>query len=235
LKRHEAKSNSIFIGHAEFKGKDIPIGIPLSNPEETYKGYVAMGGMGSGKDTMIQSFVTEASLNHNISFVVIDQVNKEGLQGMANGIRDCLPLEKVIDIDLSDENFLPPLDLTEVMEKLGRKGSDRFANELIDFFGDLESMGQSRKILRAFAQASNGSLYNIKRLLENEPFRVETAKKLRNENKKRLAEEIEKYLSEYELVEKRNNKGEVTSSDMKCTKDGQKSLDGKARVPSITD
>jgi hypothetical protein len=46
LKRHEAKSNSIFIGHAEFKGKDIPIGIPLSNPEETYKGYVAMGGMG---------------------------------------------------------------------------------------------------------------------------------------------------------------------------------------------
>ncbi|MBT2744179.1 ATP-binding protein [Bacillus sp. ISL-77] len=227
LKSHEVNSNSILIGHAEYKGKDIPIGIPLGNPEETYKGYVAMGGMGSGKDTMIQNFVTEASLKHNISFVVIDQVNKEGLQGMANGIRDCLPPEKIIDIELSDDNYLPPLDLTEVMEKLGRKGADRFANELIDFFGDLESMGQSRKILRAFAQASNGSLYNIKRLLESEPFRAETARKLREEGKKRLAEEIEKYLSEYELVEKRNSKGEVTSSDMKCTKDGQKSLDGK--------
>lgn len=224
----ETKSNGILIGHAEFKGKDIPIGIPLSNPEETYKGYVMMGGMGSGKDTAIQNFVTEASKNNNIAFVIIDQVNKDGLQGMANGIRDSLPPEKVIDIDLSDEDYLPPLDLTEVMEKIGRKGADRFANELIDFFGDVESMGQSRKILRAFAQASNGSLYNIKRLLEDESFRADTAKRLRNENKKRIAEEIEQYLSVYELVEKKNTKGEVTSSEMKCTKDGQKSLDGKA-------
>lgn len=226
----ETKSNGILIGHAEFKGKDIPIGIPLSNPEETYKGYVMMGGMGSGKDTAIQNFVTEASKNNNIAFVIIDQVNKDGLQGMANGIRDSLPPEKVIDIDLSDEDYLPPLDLTEVMEKIGRKGADRFANELIDFFGDVESMGQSRKILRAFAQASNGSLYNIKRLLEDESFRADTAKRLRNENKKRIAEEIEQYLSVYELVEKKNTKGEVTSSEMKCTKDGQKSLDGKANA-----
>ncbi|WML44100.1 ATP-binding protein [Neobacillus sp. PS3-40] len=228
LKIHELKSNSILVGHSEFKGKEYPIGIPLSNPEETYKGYVATGGMGSGKDTFIQNFVTEAAINHNISFVVIDQVNKEGLQGMANGIRDSLPPEKVIDIDLSDENYLPPLDLTEVMEKLGRKGADRFANELIDFFQDLEGMGQSRKILRTFAQASNGSLYNIKRLLEEESFRKETAQRLRNEGKRRVAEEIEKFISENELVEKRNTKGEVTSSDWKCTKDGQKSLDGKA-------
>ncbi|SDM16747.1 hypothetical protein [Bacillus sp. OK048] len=228
LKRKSVKSNGIFIGHAELKGKEYPIGIPLSNPEETYKGYVAMGGMGSGKDTFIQNFVTEASLNHNIGFVVIDQVNKEGLQGMANGIRDSLPPEKIIDIDLSDENYLPPLDLTEVMEKIGRKGADRFANELIDFFGDVESMGQSRKLLRVFAQASNGSLYNIKRLIEEEAFREETAKRLRNEGKSRIAEEIEKYLSTYELVEKKNNKGEITSSEMKCTRDGQKALDGKA-------
>jgi hypothetical protein len=184
--------------------------------------------MGSGKDTAIQNFVVEGSLNHNISFIAIDQVNKEGLQGMANGIRDSLPPEKIIDIDLSDENYLPPLDLTEIMTKIGRKGADRFANELIDFFGDVESMGQSRKILRAFAQASNGSLYNIKRLLEEESFRAETAKRLREEGKPRIAEELEKYLSEYELVEKKNSKGEITSSDWKCTKDGQKTLDGKA-------
>jgi len=187
-----------------------------------------MGGMGSGKDTFIQNFVTEASLNHNISFVVIDQVNKDGLQGMANGIRDSLPPERIIDIDLSDETYLPPLDLTEVMAKIGRKGADRFANELIDFFGDVESMGQSRKILRAFAQASDGSLYNIKRLIEEEPFREETAKRLRKEGKPRLAEEIEKYLSQFELVEKKNNKGEITSSEMKCTRDGQKAIEGKA-------
>jgi hypothetical protein len=220
--------NGILVGHAELKGQDLPIRIPLNNPEETYKAYVPMGGMGSGKDTFIQNFVVDASLKKNISFVIIDQVNKEGLQGMANGIRDCLPSEKIVDLDLSDEDYLPPLDLTEVMAKLGRKGADRFANELIDFFGDVENMGQSRKVLRAFAQASNGSLYNIKRLLEEESFRAFTAKRLRDEGKVRIAEEIEKYLSEYELKEKKNAKGEVVSSEMVCKKDGQKSLDAKA-------
>jgi hypothetical protein len=228
LKKKKVKSNSILVGHAELKGKEYPIGIPLCNPEETYKGYVAMGGMGSGKDTFIQNFVTEASLNHDISFLVIDQVNKDGLKGMANGIRDSLPPEKIIDIDLSDENYLPPLDLTEVMSKIGRKGADRFANELIDFFGDVESMGQSRKILRTFAQASYGNLYNIKRLLEDESFREETAKRLRGEGKTRIAEELDKYLSVYELSEKKDKNGNITSSEMKCTKDGQKALDGKA-------
>lgn len=212
------KENSILVGHSELKSESISIGIPVSNPNEFYKGYVYLGGMGAGKDTAIQNFVTEASLKQNISFVVIDQVNKEGLEGMANGIRDSLPPEKIIDIDLSDENYLPPLDLTEVMQKIGRKGLDRFANELIDFFGDMESMGQSRKILRDFAKASNGSLYNIKRLLEEEDFRSETVKRLHSENNPRLAQELEKYLSEYG-----EKKGEIV-----IVKDGQKSLDNKA-------
>jgi macrodomain Ter protein organizer (MatP/YcbG family) len=38
----QIKSNSILIGHAEFKGKEYPIGVPIGNPEETYKGYVMM-------------------------------------------------------------------------------------------------------------------------------------------------------------------------------------------------
>jgi hypothetical protein len=215
-----AKENSILIGESENKSTITDIGIPTNNPNELFKGYVALGGMGSGKDTAIQNIVVEATMKHNISFVVIDQVNKQGLQGMANGIRDSLPPEKIIDIDLSDDNYLPPLDLTEVMQKIGRKGLDRFANELIDFFGDMESMGQSRKILRDFAKASNGSLYNIKRLLEEEDFRVETVKRLYKENNPRLAKEIEKYISEYG-----EKKGEIV-----VVKDGQKSLDNKAHA-----
>lgn len=223
----QLKSNSILIGHSETNGVINPIGIPTSNPQEFYKGYVALGGMGSGKDTWIQNFVTEGVLKHNISFVAIDQVNKEGREGMANGIRDSLPPEKIIDIDLSNEDYLPPLDLTEVMEKLGRKGSDRFANELIDFFGDMESMGQSRKLFRDFAKASNGSLYNIKRLLEQEDFREETVLRLEKTDP-RLAKEIAKYQSEFEEVVKTDKDGNVISSTMKCVKDGQKLLDGKA-------
>ncbi|MDX5474494.1 MAG: ATP-binding protein [Bacillaceae bacterium] len=225
----KTKENGLLIGQSQKQGVNHSIGIPINNPNEFYKGYVMLGGMGGGKDTAIQNFVTEGSMQHNLSFFVIDQVNKEGLEGMANGIRDTIPPEKIIDIDLSDENYLPPLDLTEVMEKLGRKGEDRFANELIDFFGDIESMGQSRKILRDFAKASNGSLYNIKRLIEDESFREETAKRLREEKKIRLAEEIEKFISQYELVVKTDKKGNETSSEYKCIKDGQKAIDGKAQ------
>jgi hypothetical protein len=225
-----AKENSILIGEAENKSVSTPIGIPLANLNEFYKGYVPLGGMGSGKDTFIQNLVYEACMKFGISFIVIDQVNKEGLQGMANGIRDSLPPEKIIDFDLSDEHYLPPLDLTEVMKKIGRKGLDRFANELIDFFGDMESMGQSRKILRDFAKASGGSLYNIKRLLEEEDFRVETVERLKKENNYRLAKEIEKYISEYEMVVKKDRSGNETSRELKCVKDGQKSLDNKAHA-----
>jgi hypothetical protein len=227
VRKPKAKSNSMLIGHSESKGEQLPIGIPLSNPNEFFKGYVFQGQMGAGKDTAIQNFVTEGCLKHNISFVVIDQVNKEGKEGMANGIRDSLPPEKLVDLDLSNEKHLPPLDLTEVMSKLGRKGADRFANELIQFL-EVDDMGQSRKLLRNFAKACNGSLYQLQQLLEDESFRVKRIKKLRKEGNTRLADELDKYTTIIEQEAKTNTKGEVTSVKDKVIRDGQKTLDGKA-------
>lgn len=218
LKKTSAKNEGLLIGHSELKGEQLPISIPLNNPNEFYKGYVFQGQMGVGKDCGIQNFTTEGCLKHNISFVVIDQVNKEGREGMANGIRDSLPPEKVVDLDLSNEKYLPPLDLTEVMEKLGRKGADRFANELIQFF-NIDDMGQSRKILRNFAKACNGSLYQLQQLLEDEGYRKERIKTLRESGNIRLADELDKYTTKYEISSK---------GDIKITFDGQKSLDSKA-------
>jgi hypothetical protein len=106
--------------------------------------------------------------------VVIDAIMEDGERGLADGVRDALPADKIIDIDCSDEDYFPPMDLTEVVKKLGdRRGADRFANELIDFFGDVEEMGQSRAILRSFAKASQGSIYNIKLLIETELLNLE--------------------------------------------------------------
>ncbi|MGW9001810.1 hypothetical protein, partial [Streptomyces koyangensis] len=90
------KENGLLIGHSELKGNNFPIVIPIKNPNEFYKGYVFQGQMGAGKDTAIQNFVVEGNLKHNIPFVIIDQVNKEGREGMANGIRDSLPPEKIV-------------------------------------------------------------------------------------------------------------------------------------------
>ncbi len=226
IKKVKPKSNSLLVGESELRGKKFPVGIPLGNPDEFYKGYVFQGQMGAGKDTAIQNFVTEGCLKHNISFVVIDQVNKEGREGMANGIRDSIPPEKIIDLDLSNEKYLPPIDLTEVIKKLGRKGADRFANELIQFL-NIDDMGQSRKVLRNFAKACKGSLYQLQKLLEDEEFRVNRIKEIRAEGNNRLADELDKYTTVIEQEIKTNAKGEVTVKD-KLVRDGQKTLEGKS-------
>jgi hypothetical protein len=226
LRKVRRKEKHLLIGHSELKGEQLPIGIPLKNPNEFYKGYVFQGQMGAGKDCAIQNFVTEGCLKHNISYIVIDQVNKEGREGMANGIRDSLPPGKIVDLDLSNEKYLPPLDLTEVMEKLGRKGADRFANELIQFM-DIDDMGQSRKVLRTFAKACKGSLYYMQQLLEDEALRVQRVKELREEGSHRLADELDKFTTIIEQEVKTNAKGETNVKE-KVARDGQKSLDGKA-------
>lgn len=221
-------NNGMALGHAEVRGDEIPIYLPLNNPNETYRGYVMQGGMGMGKDTALQNFVVEGCLNHGMSFVIIDQVNKEGREGLANGIRDSLPPDKIIDLDYSDEDYVPPLDLTEVIRKLGRKGLNRFALEMIDFFGDVENMGQSRKLLREFAMASYGNIHDIQMLIEDENFRRQRIEQLRKNGRERLAEKLDKWTTETEVKIKTDKDGNEVSRDEKVTYDGQKALLSKA-------
>ena len=96
------------------------------------------------KDTALKNFVVEGCLNHGMSFIVPDVICEDGHRGMADGIRDSLPPDKIIDLDLTSE-YRIPLDLTEVINKLGKDGSNRFASEMISFFGDLENMARSKE------------------------------------------------------------------------------------------
>lgn len=220
-----ATDKGILVGHAQLKDEKSPISIPLTNLDETFRSYGFVGSPRMGKDTLMKNMIIESCLHHGISTIVLDQIMEQGERGLADGIRDVLPPEKVIDIDCSDEEYFPPLDLTEVVKKLGdRNGADRFANELIDFFGDLEDMGQSRSILRTFAKASQGSIYNIKMLIENEEFRINRIKELKEYGQFRLVKELDKWSTTFK--EKRNTKGEVV--DIVVDRDGQKALESKA-------
>lgn len=128
----------IFLGHSELKNQKIPIYMPIDNPDNFYRGYVFIGGQGAGKDTAIKNFVIEGNTKHKISFIIPDVIVEEGGRGMADGIRDALPPENIIDLDLNDSDYIPPLDLTEVITKLGRNGASRFADEMIDFIRKLK-------------------------------------------------------------------------------------------------
>jgi hypothetical protein len=180
----------IYIGTSEVKDRKIPIYIPYVNPDDFYRGYAFIGAQGMGKDNAIQNFVVESSLKHGISFIIPDAICEEGDRGMADGIRNALPPDKIIDLDLSNPEYIIPLDLTEVVTKLGRNGASRFANEVIDFFGDMGGLTRSKRILKTAAKASAGSLYNIKHIIEDEEFRMGVISRLQDEGNFRLADEL---------------------------------------------
>lgn len=183
------KKDNLFIGHSEVKDQQIRVGLQASEKDSFYSGYTFIGKQGSGKDNAIQNFVYEGAMKHGISFVIPDWICQPGHEGMADGIRDLLPPEMIVDLDLSNEDWIVPMDLTEVIEKLGRKGGSRFAMEMIDFM-DLDGLARSQKYLMEASKASGGSLSNIKRIIEDETFRVNTIKRLMKEGNLRNANEL---------------------------------------------
>jgi hypothetical protein len=192
---------NLLIGHAELKDQVIPIGLQAHEKDDFYCGYTFIGRQGAGKDNAIQNFVYDGAMKHNISFVIPDWICQPGPKGMADGIRDLLPPDKIIDIDLTNEDYIVPMDLTEVIEKLGRKGGSRFALEMIDFM-NLDGLTRAKKYLLEASKASNGSLYNIKRIIEDENFRVERIEQLMEEGNERLARDLIEWGTNEELGNK---------------------------------
>lgn len=181
--------NGIRLGVAELKDEKIDVFMPVSDPDNFYRGYTFIGGQGAGKDTAIKNWVVEGNIKHGIGFVVIDAIVEEGERGMADGIRDALPPENIIDLNMNDENYIPPMDLTEVVTALGRNGASRFADEMIDFM-QIDGLNRSEKYLTDAAKASNGSLFNIKRIIEDEDFRFDRIEELLKQGNKRLANDL---------------------------------------------
>src|SRR5690554_817765 len=181
-------TNGIYIGQSENKDDKIDVYMPVDNPDNFYRGYTFIGGQGAGKDTAIINFVVEANMKHGTSFIIPDAIVEDG-RGMADKIRDALPADRIIDLNMNDDDFVPPMDLTEVVTALGRNGASRFADEMIDFM-QISGLNRSEKYLTDAAKASGGNLFNIKRIIEDEDFRADTIERLMNEGNLRLANDL---------------------------------------------
>lgn len=191
---------NLLIGHAEYRENKIPVGLQHNNKDDFYSGYVFIGKQGSGKDTAIQNFVYRGS-EKGISFVVIDWIGEQGHRGMADGIRDILPPDKIIDLDFTNEDWIVPLDLSEVIKKLGRKGGSRFASEMIDFL-EMDGLARAKKYLTEASKAAGGSLLNIKRIIEDEAYRARRGMELLDEGNIRLATDLKNWGSNEDLANK---------------------------------
>ncbi|WP_283751508.1 hypothetical protein, partial [Bacillus cereus] len=82
--------------------KKIQIYMTIDNPYNFYRGYVFLGGQGSGKDTAIKIFVFEGFTKHKICFIIQDAILEYGGRGMEDGIRDELPPENFFDLVFID-------------------------------------------------------------------------------------------------------------------------------------
>lgn len=193
-------TSGIHLGTAELKDSKIEVFMPVSNPDELYRGYTFIGGQGAGKDTAIINWIVESNMKHGISFVIPDAINEDG-RGMADSVRDSLPADKIVDIDLSDDEYKVPMDLTEVIAKLGRNGASRFADEMIDFM-QIDGLTRSQRYLKAAAKASKGSLYKIKQIIEDEDFRIDVIAQLIDSGNQRLARELMSWGTNDELGSK---------------------------------
>jgi hypothetical protein len=180
---------NLLIGWAEYKEYQQAVGLLAHMKDTFYCGYTFIGKQGSGKDTAIQNFVYEGCIKHGISFVIPDWICQEGHKGMADGIRDLLPPDMIIDLDFSDPEYSIPLDLTDIIKKIGRDGLSTFGDEMVDFM-NMGELTKSKHILKVAAKASGGSLFNLKKLLTDVEYRVDVAEELQNRGEHRLAGEL---------------------------------------------
>lgn len=167
--------SGIYAGDATLRGATIPIYIPTTDTDMlmTSRGFIGSPRM--GKDQAAVNLVVEGKRQHGIGAVILDVIDeRNGHRGMADAIRDHLPPEDVIDLNLGDWDHPIPVTL-EGITNTGNERivASRIAQELTSFFmaGDVENH-QTREYLREFAKAARGDLVDLKRMFLDPDFRA---------------------------------------------------------------
>jgi hypothetical protein len=171
-KRTEVEVPKIYLGEGLFcgtttnRGDKYNISLPTNNMDHLMTPRVVMGSPRMGKDQHTINLIVEAKRKHGIGAWVLDVIDeREGHRGMANAIRDHLPPEDVIDLNLGDWERYPvyvgPLCLAEGGE-MSRALANTIAGELTQFsMGDDWANHQTREYVREACKASQGDLLGM--------------------------------------------------------------------------
>lgn len=174
--------SGIPLGIAEHKGQTYKIYLPDKNPDEYHLPIIGAGIQGSGKDTFAINFVYENAMRGRGS-VVLDVIDEKD-RGMADMLCKCLPEDKLVVLDFSDEEYVPYLDWAEGMSG-GDSRFDRskFASELVKFFEAEDEAGmQTERYLKEASKAMRGeSVLRIGLMLISPELRKERIKYLKEQ------------------------------------------------------
>lgn len=167
--------SGILAGSTTIKGEEIPIYIPTDDPDMLFTPRGIIGSPRMGKDQLAINLIAEANRNHGIGAIIPDVIDERiGHRGMANTLRDHIPADHIIDIDLGNFDHPPYLGLHSLVsgESNDRIISNRIAQELVRFLmgEDIENH-QTTEYLREFAKAVKGDLIGIKLMCLSPSYR----------------------------------------------------------------
>lgn len=164
----------VFAGVAEVKGQQSPVYAPMRNMDMGGTPRVFIGSPRMGKDMAAVNWVVEAALQLGHGAVVFDVIDeRNGHRGMSDGLRDHLPPERLVDLNLGDFDYPVPVTLEGITNTTNERiSADRMAKELISFFLDSTDQHQTREYLRAAAKAAAGDLLGIQLVLTNKDYRA---------------------------------------------------------------
>ena len=168
-------SSGIFVGTATNKAQNYNIHIPTNDIDMLMTSRAFIGSPRVGKDQAAINLIVESKRKHGIGAVIPDVIDeRQGHRGMSDAIRDHLPPEDVIDLDLGDYDWPVYIGLESITKNIRnqRIASNRIAQELTNFLmGDDLENHQTREYLREAAKLTNGDLLGIKLLFMSNEYR----------------------------------------------------------------
>lgn len=172
--------HGILIGHTEFRNKLYEIKLPFfdSHTKKEYiksilddfmKSYVFTGSPRMGKDTGIINLIVE-SAKRGVGAFIPDVIDEKGNdRGMTDSIRDSLPPETIIDLNIGD--YFNPIyfGLEDVAALIGENGMNVIADNFVKVLG-LEKTSNAQELCALVAKACRCNLYKMYCFLKSRKF-----------------------------------------------------------------
>lgn len=168
--------HGILAGTATLRDKVHNLYVQAKNLDRTSTARAIIGSPGMGKDQYVINFIVEAKRTQNIGSIMLEVINENnGHRGMGDAVRDHLPPEDVVEINLQDTENPIYLGLQPIISGMTdlRIAGDRIAEELASFLlgdGD-EDKFQTTEFLRDAAKFCDCDILSIKHMFTSASFR----------------------------------------------------------------
>ena len=177
----------IYMGTATNRDQSFNIHLPTKNLDMLMTSRAFLGSPRMGKDMAAVNLVVEAHRKHGMGAVVLDVIDeRNGHRGMADALRDHLPAESVIDLNLGDFDYPIYVGLDSAVQNMRneRIAGNRIATELVDFLmADDITNHQTREHLREAAKVCKGDLVGIRNLLVYKSLQASTIQELQKQGR----------------------------------------------------